>query len=63
MMTVSPVDSKVAFGSAELKYDYKDLFDCALKATYYHWDLSQPKAQDEQTKQVSLALKPELEVL
>ena len=55
-------DSKVAFGSAELKYDYKDLFDCALKATYYHWDLSQPKAQDEQTKQVSLALKPELEV-
>ena len=62
MAAFAQADSKVAFGSAELKYDYKDLFDCALKATYYHWDLSQPKAQDEQTKQVSLALKPELEV-
>ena len=62
MAAFAQADSKVAFGSAELKYDYKDLFDCALKATYYHWDLSQPKAQDEQTKQVPLALKPELEV-
>ena len=62
MAAFAQADSKVAFGSAELKYDYKDLFDCALKATYYHWDLSQPKAQDEQTKQVSLVLKPELEV-
>ena len=62
MAAFAQADSKVAFGSAELKYDYKDLFDCALKATYYHWGLSQPKAQDEQTKQVSLVLKPELEV-
>ena len=62
MAAFAQADSKVAFGSAELKYDYKDLFDCARKATYYHWDLSQPKAQDEQTKQVSLVLKPELEV-
>ena len=55
-------DSKVAFGAAELKYDYKDLFDCTLKATYYHWDLSKPKEQDGQVKQITLALKPELEV-
>lgn len=55
-------DSKVAFGAAELKYDYKDLFDCTLKATYYHWDLSKPKEQDDQVKQITLALKPELEV-
>ena len=55
-------DSKVAFGAAELKYDYKDLFDCRLKATYYHWDLSKPKEQDDQVKQITLALKPELEV-
>lgn len=31
-------DSNVFYGSAELKYDYKDLFDLALKATYYSWD-------------------------
>ena len=55
-------DSKVAYGAAELKYDYKDLFDCTLKATYYHWDLSKPKEQDGQVKQITLALKPELEV-
>lgn len=55
-------DSKVAYGAAELKYDYKDLFDCTLKATYYHWDLSKPKEQDDQVKQITLALKPELEV-
>jgi hypothetical protein len=55
-------DSKVAYGAAELKYDYKDLFDCTLKATYYHWDLSKPKEQDDQIKQITLALKPELEV-
>ena len=55
-------DSKVAYGAAELKYDYKDLFDCTLKATYYHWDLSKPKEQDGQVKQITLTLKPELEV-
>ena len=55
-------DSKVSYGAAELKYDYKDLFDCTLKATYYHWDLSKPKEQDGQVKQITLALKPELEV-
>lgn len=55
-------DSKVAYGAAELKYDYKDLFDCTLKATYYYWDLSKPKEQDDQVKQITLALKPELEV-
>ena len=62
MAAFAQADSKVAFGSAELKYDYKDLFDCALKATYYHWDLSEPKTQDGQAKRISLALKPELEI-
>ena len=62
MAAFAQADSKVAFASAELKYDYKDWFDCALKATYYHWDLSEPKAQEEQAKQMALALKPELEV-
>ena len=38
------------------------MFDCALKATYYHWDLSEPKTQDGQAKRISLALKPELEI-
>ena len=60
--TFAQADSKVTFVAAELKYDYKDLFDCTLKATYYHWDLSLPKEQDGQAKQITLALKPELEV-
>ena len=62
MAAFAQADSKVAFGAAELKYDSKDLFDGTLKATYYHWDLSKPKEQDDQVKQITLALKPELEV-
>ena len=51
--------SNVFYGSAELKYDYKDLFDLALKATYYNWD---SKSSDEYEQKWVLALKPELEI-
>ena len=51
--------SKVAYGSAELKYDYKDLFDLALKATYYNWD---SESSDEYDSKWVLSLKPELEI-
>ena len=51
--------SNVFYGTAELKYDYKDLFDLALKATYYNWD---SKSSDEYEQKWMLALKPELEI-
>ena len=54
--------ANVAYGSAELKYDYKDLFDWVLKATYYHWDWKSAEALDEYGQKSALALKPELEL-
>ena len=51
--------SNVFYGSAELKYDYKDLFDLALKATYYNWD---SESSDEYDSKWVLSLKPELEI-
>ena len=51
--------SNVFYGNVELKYDYKDLFDLALKATYYNWD---SKSSDEYEQKWVLALKPELEI-
>jgi len=51
--------SNVFYGNAELKYDYKDLFDLALQATYYNWD---SKSSDEYEQKWVLALKPELEI-
>jgi predicted porin len=54
--------SKVAYGSAELKYDYKDLFDLNLKATYYHWDWDGIEALDKYGEERILALKPEMEL-
>lgn len=30
--------TKVFYGTAELKYDYKDLWDFSLEGTYYSWD-------------------------
>ena len=54
--------SKVAYGSAELKYDYKDLFDLALKATYYHWDCENNKELDQYGQTLMWALKPEMEL-
>ena len=54
--------SKVAYGSAALKYDYKDLFDLALKATYYHWDCENNKELDQYGQTLMWALKPEMEL-
>ena len=54
--------SKVAYGSAELKYDYKDLFDLGLKATYYHWKGDKMEGLDQYAEERLLALKPEMEL-
>ena len=54
--------SKVAYGSAELKYDYKDLFDLGLKATYYHWKGDQMEGLDQYAEERLLALKSDMEL-
>ena len=54
--------SKVAYGSAELKYDYKDLFDLGLKATYYHWKGDKMEGLDQYAEERLLALKSEMEL-
>ena len=54
--------SKVAYGSAELKYDYKDLFDLGLKATYYHWKGDKMEGLDQYAEERLMALKPEMEL-
>lgn len=50
--------SKVLLGSAELKYDYKDLWNVFLKGTYYNWKWEYP----EDANQNKLGLQPELEI-
>ena len=54
--------SKVAYGSAALKYDYKDLFDLKMKATYYHWDCEKNEELDQFGQTLMRALKPEMEL-
>jgi len=49
--------TKVFYGTAELKYDYKDLFDISLKGTCYNW-----KWNDAEDGELPLSLKPELEL-
>jgi len=57
--------SKVLYGSAELKYDYKDLWNVFLKGTYYNWKWGEVSdlfdslfpIQDEE-----LGLQPEMEI-
>ena len=53
--------TKAAYGSVEMKYDYKDLWGISLKGTYYNWkwEDSMGLLLDES---VALALKPELEL-
>lgn len=53
-------DSKLFYGSAELKYDYKDLFDLAVKATYYNWDWEKLNFLDGGYNVIGV--RPELEV-
>ena len=50
--------SKVLYAGAELKYDYKDLWNVFLKATYYNWkwDYSEDANLDK------LGLQPEMEI-
>ena len=50
--------SKLLYGSAELKYDYKDLWNVFLKGTYYNWKWDYP----EDVNQVELGLQPEMEI-
>lgn len=53
--------TKAAYGSIELKYDYKDLFGISVKGTYYNWkwEDSRESLLDES---MALALKPEIEL-
>ena len=57
-------DTKVFYATAELKHDYKDLFDFSLKGTYYNWkwdgEMLVGGSYDSQTAD-ALSLKPELE--
>lgn len=55
-------DTKVFYGTAELKHNYKDLFDFALKATYYHWDWENTDWVGGDLTASALSLKPELEI-
>ena len=59
-------DTKVFYATAELKHDYKDLFDFSLKGTYYHWDWEGELmfgGSVESMLEDALSLKPELEVM
>ena len=50
--------SKALYASAELKYDYKDLWNMFLKGTYYNWSWDYP----EEVNQTKLGLQPEMEI-
>lgn len=54
--------TNVFYGTAELKYDYKDLLDFFLKGTYYHWDWENTDWVGGDITDSALSLKPELEV-
>jgi outer membrane receptor protein involved in Fe transport len=58
-------DTKVFYATAELKHDYKDLFDFSLKGTYYNWKWdgdTPPGGSFSSQEAYALSLKPELEV-
>ena len=56
-------NTKVFYGTAELKYDYKDLLDFSLRGTYYHWDWENTVWDGVgNTSELALSLKPELEL-
>lgn len=48
--------AKTAYGGAELKYGYKDIFDATLKGTFYNWKI------DNENEALYLATKPKLEL-
>jgi outer membrane receptor protein involved in Fe transport len=58
-------DTEVLYATAELKHDYKDLFDFSLKGTYYNWKWdgdTPPGGSFSSQEAYALSLKPELEV-
>ena len=58
-------DTEVLYATAELKHDYKDLFDFSLKGTYYNWKWDgdiPPGGSFSSQETHALSLKPELEV-
>ena len=55
-------DTKVFYGTVELKHDYKDLFDFSLKGTYYNWKWENTAWAGGNPTDTALSLKPELEV-
>ncbi|MBQ2857297.1 MAG: TonB-dependent receptor [Bacteroidaceae bacterium] len=55
-------NTKAFYATGELKHNYKDLFDFALRATYYHWDWKNTDWIGGDLTDLSLSLKPELEV-
>lgn len=55
-------DTKVFYGTAELKYDYKDCFDVTFKGTYYNWNWKNVNQMEENSDLLALSLKPELEL-
>lgn len=54
--------TKAFYGTAELKYDYKDLLDFSLKGTYYNWDWENTVWDGGDISNSALSLKPELEI-
>lgn len=52
----------VLYGTAELKYDYKDLLDLTLKGTYYQWNYNNSDWEGGDPSEHALSLKPELEL-
>ena len=55
-------DTEVLYATAELKHDYKDLFDFSLKGTYYNWKWENTAWAGGNLTDTALSLKPELEV-
>lgn len=55
-------NTKNFYGTVELKHNYKDLLDFALKGTYYHWDYENTDWVGGDPTDSALSLKPELEV-
>jgi outer membrane receptor protein involved in Fe transport len=50
--------SKALYAGAELKYDYKDVWNMFLKGTYYNWSWDYP----EDANLDKLGLQPEMEI-
>lgn len=57
-------DTKMVYGTANLRYDYKDLWNVSLEGTYYSWDWENEGWNGGgDVSESALSLKPELEIL